>query len=147
MNHHAVNAFAQFMQGHESPRPLSDLTRLASSLLSKIAKALGWKDWVFDSITCTFHAKSLIPDGLVKTAQAYSPRSFVRPATFYSKLDEIGVNLLDFCAVTLKNTWFACADAPQIYTSFVLDEQRVLQTSILKSFQSRLRAPAYCVRC
>ncbi len=149
MNQHAVNAF---VQGHEDLGPrfvILDLTRLASSVLSKLAKYLGWEDWVFDLTTWRFHAKSLIPNGLVKTTRIPPARSLAGPATLYSGLDEIEVNLLEFCAATSRIPLlrFACTNARQIHVSFVPDERLVVITCISTSFRLPPKAEACYMHC
>ncbi len=102
MNEHAVNAFVRFTETHESLAPCLELTGLACAVLSKLARYFGWENWVFGSATWRFYAKSLVPNGLVKVPPAYLPDPFPAPTNLYSGLDEVGVNLLQFCAVASR---------------------------------------------
>ena len=103
MNGHAVNAFARFVETHESIWPCVELTRLACSVLTKLASYFGWENWVFGSTTWRFHFKSLVPNGLVKLPPTSIPDRYLGPMNLYSELDGIDVNLLEFCAVSLKD--------------------------------------------
>ena len=108
MNEHAVNAFAQFLETHESMTPCVELTRLACSVLTKLAKYFGWEEWVFGSTAWRFHVKSLVPNGLVKIPQTYVPDRYLGLMNLYSGLDVVDMNLLEFCAVTSGNLICTC---------------------------------------
>lgn len=108
MDEHAVKAFARFLKTHESIEPCMELTRLACSVLTKLARYFGWKNWVFESTTWRFHFKSLVSNGLVKVPPTSMPRRYLGLVNLYSGLDEVDVNLLQFCAVSLKTLICTC---------------------------------------
>lgn len=101
MNEHAVNAFNRFVETHQSLPPSQELTGLASSILSKSASYLGWENWVFGSANWRFHAKSLVPDGLIKRPPNYTGDRRLMPMNHFSALDDVAVSLLEFCKATL----------------------------------------------
>ena len=100
MNNHAIKAFTRYKEAGLDLDLDLHLSRLASSILSKLAKYSGWEDWVFRLTTWSFHSKSLIPNGLVKLSQDAPPSCLAGPEFYNLKLGKIEVNLLDFYAMT-----------------------------------------------